>query len=91
MTASEADAAARNAAARTRLTPTERLHEVTLAFAHRAAAPPEHACEITRNAKGVAQFTVTVRGHDLDETVKSALDSFAKLVAAHPYENGGAA
>lgn len=75
-----------------RLTPTERLHEVTLAFAHRAAAPPEHACEITRNAKGVAQFTVTVRGHDLEEVVSSALESFALLARSHPYpdENGGA-
>ena len=32
-----------------RLTPTERLHEVTMAAMSRAPSPPEHSVEITRN------------------------------------------
>lgn len=79
-----------------RLTPTEqrqladaRLHEVTLAFAARAAAPPEHTVEMSRNAKGIAQFTVTVRGYDLDDVIGEALAHFAGLEAAHPYPTNG--
>jgi len=57
-----------------RLTPTERLHEVTMAAMTRAATPPEHSVEITRNAKGVAQFEVTVRGYDLDKVIAACLE-----------------
>lgn len=71
-----------------RLTPTERLHEVTMAVLQRQPAPPEHSAEISRNAKGVAQFTVTVRGHDLDEVLESALATYGKLEARYPYPNG---
>jgi hypothetical protein len=75
-----------------RLTPTERLHEVTMAAMSRAPSPPEHSVEITRNAKGVAQFEVTVRGYDLDEVIAKALASFAKVTAEHPYpDSNGAA
>jgi len=75
-----------------RLTPTERLHEVTMAAMTRAASPPEHSVEITRNAKGVAQFEVTVRGHDLEWVIEEALRSFRHLGDALPYpvENGTA-
>lgn len=75
-----------------RLTPTQRLHEVTLAFASRTASPPEHAAEVTRNAKGVAQFTVTVRGYDLADVIAGARAKYDELVTAYPYPavNGGA-
>ena len=68
-----------------RLTPTERLHEVTMAAMTRAAAPPEHSVEITRNAKGVHQYEVTVRGYDLAEVLQRALDSQARLDEMLPY------
>ena len=68
-----------------RLTPTERLHEVTMAAMTRAATPPEHSVEITRNAKGVHQYEVTVRGYDLDEVLAQALATQADLDAKLPY------
>jgi hypothetical protein len=73
-----------------RLTPTERLHEVTMAVMTRAASPPEHTVEIARNAKGVHQYEITVRGYDLTEVVGKALDTQARLDALLPYpvENG---
>lgn len=70
-----------------RLTPTERLHEVTMAYARRQATPPEHGVELTRNAKGIAQFTVTARGYDLDEVLQTARDAYDTLVASYPYES----
>lgn len=75
-----------------RLTPTERLHEVTMAAMHRAPTAPEHAVEITRNARGVVQFQITVRGFDLDAAIEQARASFTELDAAWPYPatNGGA-
>jgi hypothetical protein len=72
-----------------RLTPTERLHEVTMAAMSRAATPPEHSVEITRNAKGVAQFEVTVRGYDLSDVLAKAQEAFSALETAWPYSNGG--
>ena len=73
-----------------RLTPTERLHEVTMAAMQRAATPPEHSVEITRNAKGVYQFEVTVRGYDLDHVITEALEARRALDAALPYPENGA-
>lgn len=76
-----------------KLTPTQRLHEVTMAFAQRAASPPEHSVEISRNAKGVAQFSVTVRGFDLGDVLGEAVTAYGVLEAKHPYPvstNGGA-
>jgi predicted aspartyl protease len=72
-----------------RLTPTERLHEVTMAAMTRAAAPPEHSADVSRNAKGHYQFSVTVRGYDLDEVIASAKISALKLDEFFPYPNGG--
>ncbi len=74
-----------------RLTPTERLHEVTMATLQRAATPPEHSVEITRNAKGVTQFTVTVRGYDIDAVAKQAWVFYDSLEATYPFPatNGG--
>jgi hypothetical protein len=73
-----------------RLTPTERLHEVTMAAMSRAPSPPEHSVEITRNAKGVAQFEVTVRGYDIDQVLNLARSVYAELNGALPYPENGA-
>jgi hypothetical protein len=73
-----------------RLTPSERQHEVVMALAQRVPAPPEHSVEITRNAKGVAQFEVTVRGYDVDEVCAQALAIFTGLSVSLPYPENGA-
>jgi hypothetical protein len=74
-----------------RLTPTERLHEVTMSAMTRAPSPPEHTAEVTRNARGIFQFTVAVRGYDLDAVLKQALDSAKTMATDLPYPetNGG--
>jgi hypothetical protein len=41
-----------------RLTPTERLHEITLAALHRTPVKASEEVEITRNAKGDYQYRV---------------------------------
>ena len=68
-----------------RLTLSQRLHEVTMAAVQRPASPPEHSVEITRNAKGVHQYEVTVRGFDLATVVQQALDVRARLDELLPY------
>lgn len=73
-----------------RLTPSQRLHEVTMAALHRTAAPPEHSVNIARNAKGVVQLDITVRGYDLELVVADALSVYALLAADHPYTEGAA-
>jgi hypothetical protein len=72
-----------------RLTPTERLHEVTMAAMTRAPSPPEHSVAISRNAKGVAQFEVTVRGYDVLTTLALAMDVYNALVVELPYPSNG--
>ena len=48
-----------------RLTPTERLHEITLAALHRTPVKASEEVEITRNAKGDYQYRVAgVAGED---------------------------
>lgn len=74
-----------------RLTPTERLYELSMAWANRGPALPEQSVDITRNAKGDYQFSVTVRGHDLDDVLERAKAAASQLEAAHPRTNGGAA
>jgi hypothetical protein len=76
-----------------RLTPTERLHEVTMATLQRAGSPPEHSAEITRNARGIVQFSVTVRGYDLDDVLSDAVTAAGVLDVRYPYPdaNGGTA
>ena len=73
-----------------RLTPTERLHEVTMAAMTRAPSPPEHSVEVTRNAKGVYQFTATIRGFDPQDVYAHAVTVVSLLDEAYPYpsENG---
>jgi len=49
--------------------------------------------EVTRNAKGQFQFSVTARTTDtetLDEAFARVSDVVCQLVARFPYENGGA-
>ena len=71
-----------------RLTPTERLHEVTMAAMSRRPSEPESSVTITRNARGVFQFEVTVRGGDASECSKDAHTIALWLVNKYPYPNG---
>jgi hypothetical protein len=71
-----------------RLTPTERLHEVTMTALQRAAAPPEHTVGLTLNAKGDVQIEVTGRGADLGSLVDSVSDQFDVLRERYPRGNG---
>jgi hypothetical protein len=80
-----------------RLSPSERLHEITMAALTRAASPPEQTVELTRNAKGDVQVSLTVRGHDLDAVLGQAQAAFDALLAKYPRHeangqagNGGA-
>ena len=75
-----------------RLTPTERLHEVTMAAMGRRPAEPESSVTITRNAKGVAQFEVTVRGPSVSDCHTVAEQVYDALCTTYPYPvhgNGG--
>jgi len=71
-----------------RMTPTERLYELSMAWAQRGPAPPEQSIDITRNAKGDYQFGVTVRGADLDEVLERAKAAAAELERTYPRTNG---
>jgi hypothetical protein len=74
-----------------RLTPTERLHEVTMTAMSRRPAEPESSVTITRNAKGVFQFEVTVRGGDENACLNEADNIATWLVDRYPFPatNGG--
>ena len=67
-----------------RLTPTERLHEVTLAAINRAPSQPESAVTLTRNAKGDVQIEVTVRNAEPDVAADTCLSIFHGLCLAYP-------
>jgi hypothetical protein len=71
-----------------RLTPTQRLHEVTMAALTRTPAAPEHSCDLTRNAKGVTQIALTVRGHDAAEVVALAVELYDGLRMRYPLPSG---
>lgn len=63
-----------------RLTPTERLHEITLAALHRTPVKASEEVEISRNAKGDYQFRVAGvagEGEDL-ATVLTRVQSIAR-------------
>jgi hypothetical protein len=76
-----------------RLTPTERLHEVTMAAMGRKPSEPESSVAISRNAKGAFQFEVTVRGPDVIECQAQAEATTDDLIRRypHPEPNGGGA
>ena len=73
-----------------RLTPTQRLHEVTMAALHRQPAAPESSVEIGVTAKRLHTWTVTVRGVDPEECARVAqrLDNELSAAFAHELENG---
>lgn len=70
-------------------TPTQRLHEVTMAALHRAPQAPEHTVSLTWNAKGDVQIEVTGRGPDLAGLQADVITAFDALRAKYP--RGGAA
>lgn len=74
-----------------RLTPTERLHEVTMAAMHRRPIEPESSVTISRNAKGIPQFEVSVRGPDAEACRVAAGALYDDLAEVYPYPtaNGG--
>lgn len=67
-----------------RLTPTQRLHEVTMSALSRTPREPECGAELTRNAKGDVQITVTARGADVGEVGKAAEAEFDRLCKSYP-------
>jgi hypothetical protein len=68
-----------------RLTPTERLFELSMAHAQRSSALPEHTVDISRNAKGQVQFAVAIRGTDAQAVLDEAMRVAAVLEAAYPF------
>jgi hypothetical protein len=48
-------------------------------------APPESSVSISRNARGAAQFEVTVRGEDPDACEAAARMIYDDLVSRYPY------
>jgi hypothetical protein len=69
-------------------TPTERLHELAMAHATRPLAAPEHSCDLTRNAKGQTQISLTVRGTELLDVMESAVLVYDRLRARYPLPSG---
>lgn len=68
-----------------RLTPTQRLHEVTMAALHRKPAEPINEVSITRNAKGAVQIEVTVRGVNAGDCADTARTLYDQLAGLYPY------
>lgn len=71
-----------------RMTPTERLYELAMAQAQRPTAAPEHSVDISRNAKGQHQYTVTIRGTDAQGVLDEAMRLAAQLETAYPFVTG---
>lgn len=67
-----------------RLTPTQRLHEVTMQALNRQPRDPECTVGLVRNAKGDVQIEVTARGADTGDTGKTAEKEFDRLCAKYP-------
>lgn len=79
MTAGQKDLVAEYAP---RLTPTQRLHDVTLAALNRTPRPPQESVTISRNAKGDVQIEVsatTQEGESLDDVGVRASELFNTL------------
>jgi hypothetical protein len=63
-----------------KLTPTQRLHEITLAALHKTPVKASESVELTRNAKGDYQFTVAgVAGED--ETLRTVASRVLSIAA----------
>ena len=73
-----------------RPTPSQRLHEVTMAALARRPAEPEHTVGLTRNAKGDTQIEVTGRGPDLDSLTAHVVAKYEWLCEQFPRGNGAA-
>jgi hypothetical protein len=73
-----------------KLTPTERLYELSMAWAQRGPLPAEQSVDISRNAKGDYQFSVTVRGHEIDDVLARAMAAARQLEQTYPRAVGGA-
>jgi hypothetical protein len=71
-----------------KLTPTQRLHEVTMAAMSRPAAPPESSVSFTRNAKGVTQVEITVRDPSAADAFDIARALYDKARTAYPLPSG---
>jgi hypothetical protein len=67
-----------------RPTPTQAFRELAMAVAQRSSSP-ENSVTISRNARGVFQFEVTVRGEDVTDCIAEAKDTVAELVELYPY------
>jgi hypothetical protein len=70
-----------------RLTPTQRLHEVTLAALSRVPRDPTESITLSRNAKGDMQFelnVVTRNGETLEEARERATSAAAALHELYP-------
>lgn len=67
-----------------RQSPSERYHELSMAWATRPLAAPEHSLDITRNAKGDWQYSLTVRGADLADVLEAAFEAVEQLEAKYP-------
>lgn len=66
-------------------TPTERLHEVTMAAVSRAPREPECNVDLTLNAKGDVQIYVSARGVPPISLVGAAAEAeFDRLLAKYP-------
>ncbi len=74
-----------------RLTPTERLHEVTMTAMSRRPTEPESSVTVARNARGVFQFEVTVRGSNIHTCDLVASEVVSGLIERFPFPatNGG--
>lgn len=77
-----------------RLTPTERLHEVTMSVLNRRPSEPESSVTIGVTAKRLHTWEITVRGVDVVECERLAtlLDASFQVRYAHeivPATNGG--
>lgn len=74
-----------------RLTPTERLHEVTMAAMLRPRTEPESSVTLARNAKGDVQIEVVVRAADSASAYDQAVELFESAAKRYPRMNGDGA
>jgi hypothetical protein len=65
--------------------PWREAYELLIQRPERQSAPPESSVSISRNAKGVAQFEVVVRGASPEECQERAFVLYRELVASFPY------
>lgn len=71
-------------AAPERLTPTQRLHEVTMQALTRASREPECSVDLTLNAKGDVQIGVSAKGTDVAAVGAAAQAEFDRLRGEYP-------